>query len=391
LQQVKAEGPAQPSLIPRSWTAGLTPQSTLRREAHCPANRNEEGEAVIIEVSEVKVAPGRREAQEKHVRELAESISSVGLLNPITVDRGYTLIAGLHRLEAVKLLGWTQVECTVSTLEGLQAELAEIDENLIRHELNYLDEGEQLIRRKEIYEMLHPETRQGQRNGQTSKTAPSAVLETKPFAVDTAERTGQSVRTIREKIQVANNLTPETKEIVKKGAIGMKSALKISRLEAEKQAEAARQLASGTIHSLDEYQSASPEQEEPPKSTPDPEPDPEPEPLPQDAVPEVPPPPQDTGQGEASPPKRFLTFEDNVADLKDPNKDCSCTPDAFLAEISAYIRKFNHGMEWYTSPSYSIVFPELSQVQVKYLRELVDTVHVVLKGIIKQIEGSTRR
>ncbi len=75
-------------------------------------------------------------------------------------------------------------------------------------------------------EMPHPETRQGKRNGQTSKTALSAVLETKPFAVDTAEKTGQSVRTIREKIQVVDKLTPETKEIVKMGAIGMKSALK---------------------------------------------------------------------------------------------------------------------------------------------------------------------
>jgi len=52
---------------------------------------------VIIEISEVKVMPGRRAAKEKHVRELADSISSVGLLNPITVDRSYTLIAGLHR------------------------------------------------------------------------------------------------------------------------------------------------------------------------------------------------------------------------------------------------------------------------------------------------------
>ncbi len=333
---------------------------------------------MIIEIGEVKVTPGRREAKEKHVHELADSISSVGLLNPITVDRSYTLIAGLHRLEAVKLLGWTEIECTVSTLEGLQAELAEIDENLIRHELNYLDEGEQLTRRKEIYEMLHPETRQGMRNGQTSKTAPGAVLETKPFAVDTAEKTGQSPRTIRAKIQVANHLTPEAKEIVRNGEIGIKSALKISRLTPEQQEDAASQLAAKAIHSMDEYRPASSEPEGPAQPTPEPDPA-----------------QQGTGQqagalSTAPSPKRFLTFEDNVADLKDPNKDCSCTPDAFLAEISAYIRKFNHGIEWYTSPSYSAVFPGLSQAQVKYLRELIDTVHETLKNVIKQIEGSIK-
>ena len=37
----------------------------------------------------------------------------------------YTLVAGLHRLEAAKLLGWTEVECTVCGLDRLHAELAE--------------------------------------------------------------------------------------------------------------------------------------------------------------------------------------------------------------------------------------------------------------------------
>jgi len=339
---------------------------------------------MVIEISQIKVAPGRREARVEYVRDLADSIAGVGLLNPITVDREYTLIAGLHRLEAVKLLGWTEVECTVSTLEGLQAELAEIDENLIRHELNYLDEGEQLTRRKEIYEMLHPETRQGHRNGQTSKTALSAVLETKPFAVDTSEKTGQSVRTIREKIQVANKLTPEAKEIVKKGAIGMKSAIKISRLAPDQQKDAASKLAAKEIRSVDEYHPANAEPAGP---------EPEPKPPQQAAAPAAPQPneAQHTPPSEEPPPKRFLSFADNVADLKDPNKDCSCTPDAFLAEISAYIRKFNHGIEWYTSPSYSTVFPGLSKAQVKYLRDLMDSVQVVLKGIMKQIEEGSMK
>jgi len=355
---------------------------------------------VIIEISEVKVTPGRREVQEKHVRELADSISSVGLLNPITVDREHTLIAGLHRLEAVRLLGWTEIECTVSTLEGLQAEIAEIDENLIRCKLDVVDESEQLARRKEIYEALYPETRRGAKNQYTKDgdlLTDTGTVSKKSFVDDTAETLGISPRTVSRKIQLAKNLSPDAKDIVKKNGIGVKNALKISRLEAEQQAEAARQLASGAIRSMDEYQSASAEPEEPPQLKPDPEPVPEPGPPPQDTVPEAEalPPPQGNNQEEASttapPPKRFLTFEDNVADLKDPNKDCSCTPDAFLAEISAYIRKFNHGIEWYTSPSYSAVFPGLSQTQLEYLRELMDTVHDVLKGIIKQIERSAKR
>lgn len=79
-----------------------------------------------IPIFQIKVADGRREASPEAVRELADSIAKVGLLNPITVDQEYTLIAGLHRLEAAKLLGWSEIECNVSSLEGLMAQLAEI-------------------------------------------------------------------------------------------------------------------------------------------------------------------------------------------------------------------------------------------------------------------------
>ena len=69
----------------------------------------------------------------------------------------------------MKLLGWTEIECVVSEADGLQAELAEIDENFVRAGLSHRELGDLLLRRKELYEALHPETRQGQRNGQTAK------------------------------------------------------------------------------------------------------------------------------------------------------------------------------------------------------------------------------
>ena len=116
---------------------------------------------MLISISEITVNSGRRETAPGAVKELADSIAEVGLLNPITVDCGHTLIAGLHRLEAAKLLGWTEIECTVRGLEGLQAELAEIDENVVRADLSPVDFGDLLMRRKEIYEMLHPETKNG--------------------------------------------------------------------------------------------------------------------------------------------------------------------------------------------------------------------------------------
>ena len=114
-----------------------------------------------IAISEVKINSRRREASLSGIDELARSISEVGLLNPITIDPNHTLIAGLHRLEAAKRLGWTDIECTVYGLQGLQAELAEIDENVVRTALSTMEYGELLERRKEIYESLYPETKAG--------------------------------------------------------------------------------------------------------------------------------------------------------------------------------------------------------------------------------------
>jgi ParB/RepB/Spo0J family partition protein len=99
---------------------------------------------------------------------LVESIASVGLLSPIIVRRTYasgsdilTLVAGRHRLEAMKRLGRQEIECLVVSDGDLQAELMEIDENLCRAELSPAQEAAAIARRKEIYLALHPETAAG--------------------------------------------------------------------------------------------------------------------------------------------------------------------------------------------------------------------------------------
>lgn len=207
-----------------------------------------------IKISNIKINPGRREATPQSVEELARSIAAVGLMNPVTLDQNNTLIAGLHRLEAAKLLGWTEIECSIIGMNSVQAELAEIDENIVRTKLTKQELGDQLLRRKELYEMLHPETRQGMRNGQTSKNANLASLETKSFAQDTSEKTGMSKRTVSRLLQIANNMTQDAKRIVQASDLTQDTALKISRLPYDQQAEAASLLAAGDIQSVEQYQ-----------------------------------------------------------------------------------------------------------------------------------------
>ena len=73
-----------------------------------------------------------------------------------------------------------------------------------------------LLRRKEIYETLHPETKRGgDRKSEEIKRTKCPFDPAKSFVDDTADKLGVNPRTVRRQIQTAKNLTPETKEIIK--------------------------------------------------------------------------------------------------------------------------------------------------------------------------------
>jgi ParB-like chromosome segregation protein Spo0J len=193
---------------------------------------------VKVKIEEIWIGDRKREADSKKVNEIADSIKEIGLINPITVDQNYNLIAGLHRLRACETLGWIEVECNVTDLKGLKAELAEIDENLIRNEYHFTERGEHLKRRKEIYEKIYPESKpeeQRKKGLNVSGEIISSLEETKTFVQDTAEKTGVSERTIQQEIQIATNLIPEAKEVVKELDLPKTQVLKLARVEPEEQ------------------------------------------------------------------------------------------------------------------------------------------------------------
>lgn len=315
-----------------------------------------------IPIFQINVNAGRREADPEAVQKLADSISRVGLLNPITVDQEYTLIAGLHRLEAAKRLGWTEIKCTVSNLEGLQAELAEIDENFVRKDLSDDEFRELLLRRKEIYEALHPETKHGMRNGQTSKNRNLRSLEAKPFAVDTAEKIGVSRATVERQIQTAKNLTPEAKEIIRGSKVSKTDALKLSRLAPDQQKEAAAKLVAGEIHSVDEYYPAS-----------------------ETAQDDVPPPAPQASE------VCYPTIKASVEDLKNPDKDRRRTPDTFLMTFSFFLQRFCQGVTNYSTPEHEAIFPALTREQLRQIRAEIQSVHTALDGLFHKMEGCAQK
>ena len=152
---------------------------------------------MLLDINEIKVNEGRRKVSPEAIETMVESIREVGMMNPITVTADHTLVAGLHRLEAVKRLGWKEVECKVMEADDLHAELAEIDENVVRSGLSELELCELLARRKKIYEILHPGTVARNVAGHASNYASSSgnlSPEEKPFSQDTAEKMGVFAR-----------------------------------------------------------------------------------------------------------------------------------------------------------------------------------------------------
>jgi ParB/RepB/Spo0J family partition protein len=135
---------------------------------------------------------------------LAESMKRVGLLHPITVrsrpGRGYWIVAGAHRFLAAEKLRWKEIECVV--LDGCSAddaELIEIDENLIRAELTPAETAMHIGKRKEIYERVH-----GSAKANGARAAHKVMGRgdandklSDAFTTDTAKKTGKHERAIQ--------------------------------------------------------------------------------------------------------------------------------------------------------------------------------------------------
>ncbi|WP_414528774.1 ParB N-terminal domain-containing protein [Nodularia chucula] len=168
----------------------------------------------IVSIDQIRIGFNRRPVKGEKVKELQESIRTNGLLNPITVDKELNLIAGLHRLTACRLLGLEAIECHIVNYENSdQSRLAEIDENLIRNELEPLERSELWLERDQILERMGFRAKVGD-NQYTVKGGETVSLPLKRTA-ELAREVGYSERTFQHGKQIAKSIHPEVKEIIK--------------------------------------------------------------------------------------------------------------------------------------------------------------------------------
>ena len=91
-----------------------------------------------------------RRVDETKVLELMTRPREVGIINPISVDEEFTLIAGAHRLVAAENLGWESIEAKIFNEDDLTKKLIEISENSFRNELCYIAQSEHIQERERI-------------------------------------------------------------------------------------------------------------------------------------------------------------------------------------------------------------------------------------------------
>ena len=184
----------------------------------------------VVAIKRVRIGLNRRPIKGEKVTELMESIKANGLLNPITVDREYNLIAGLHRLTACKMLGYDEIECHILDYEdGKQARLAEIDENLIRSELDALERAELWEERDRLLEQMGIRAKRGQ--NQYSRKGGELISPPSKTTSELAKELGYNERTLQQGKQIAKSILPEVKKVIERTPIAKSptALLKIAR------------------------------------------------------------------------------------------------------------------------------------------------------------------
>ena len=112
----------------------------------------------IFEIPTIKIRPNKTQPRkifdEEQLRDLANSISENGILQPLTVRKvsqsEYEIIAGERRLRASVMAGYSKVPCIIVKCNDRESAMLALIENLQRCDLGIFEEARgisRLIRR----------------------------------------------------------------------------------------------------------------------------------------------------------------------------------------------------------------------------------------------------
>ncbi|SIQ24680.1 chromosome partitioning protein, ParB family [Rhizobium sp. RU35A] len=175
-----------------------------------------------ISIDQIAVPERLRTVEEEHALAIAQSIVEHGLLNPITVratpaaGKGatpFTLVAGAHRLRAVKINEDSEIDAIVITADKEEAQLVEIVENIFRNELSVMDRAIFVQSYRDIWEAKFGKVEPGRPGNRANLSQLFAEeAEKGSFSVHVADRMGLSKRSVERLNKIAQNLTPKLRE-----------------------------------------------------------------------------------------------------------------------------------------------------------------------------------
>lgn len=176
---------------------------------------------------------------EAAVESLIQSITELGVMKDAVhvrkrKDGRLVLIAGAHRLEAARRLGWETIPAKVWTeVTDDWSRLMEVDDNIAGAELNPLDTAVFLATRKAVYERLHPETKAVTGAQLVAKRWDTAdIMSVASFAKATAEKFGMTERHVRRLVMAGSKLGPQEVRQLREAPrpAGLKDLMDIARI-----------------------------------------------------------------------------------------------------------------------------------------------------------------
>jgi ParB-like chromosome segregation protein Spo0J len=197
-----------------------------------------------IKIADIKVKGKRRTLSPAKVSELVQSISVLGLRDPITVrlvtkqirwsrfTTEHILVDGLHRLEAMKQAGHTTIPCFIIEADKRGARMWEISSSLHRADLTPAEYDEQLAEWVRLFEESQPIGQNVQDQGRDRrKVSISEAVRRLPVK-------GKNLESKRKRVERAlksASVSPEAKEEAKKAGVDNSSNLR--KIAAEKTVE----------------------------------------------------------------------------------------------------------------------------------------------------------
>lgn len=145
-----------PEVEPVKEAVKKTTAKKTAAKAKTEATADSEDRVLYIDINDIKPnsAQPRKRFDEAKLKELADSISSNGVIQPLIVrqaDNGYELVAGERRWRASRIAGLKKVPCIIRNFDDRQNAIVAIIENMQRENLDPIEEAEGLKSMTEKY------------------------------------------------------------------------------------------------------------------------------------------------------------------------------------------------------------------------------------------------